>query len=204
MTAPAFLMRCPRCFGMHPWRAARYEAFTVERITPHHCQHGRVCTVDCPHGHPFGVGCGRHLPTCQGCGIDGCCRVEVESCPQCAETRSQVYVRPLPRPECLVCREVKRQGGSGCPTFKTKKDGDWTVNVPDPLCRWRKLERMPPWCAGATDDERKLFLSEIPGEAREKAIAEAQKANFQEGAKQEREAPKKLEKKRGNGQTSLF
>jgi hypothetical protein len=203
MTAPAFLMRCPRCFGLHPWRAARYEAFTIERILPHHCQHGNVCTVDCLHGHPFGVGCQKHLPTCHGCGLDGCCRVEAEACAQCVETRAQVYARPLPRPECLVCREVKRQGGSGCPTFKTKKDGDWAVNVPDPLCRWRRLERVPPWCAGAEESERAVFLSAVPAEVRNKAIEEARRANAQVGAEQRHEK-KTVEKKKKTDQTSLF
>jgi hypothetical protein len=63
---------------------------------------------------------------------------------------------------------------------------------------------MPPWCAGATDKERDVFVLAITVEKREKAIEEARKANFQEGAKQEREAPKKVEKKRGKGQTSMF
>jgi hypothetical protein len=63
---------------------------------------------------------------------------------------------------------------------------------------------MLPWCAGATDEEHALFLSAIPGEAREKALVEARMANIQEGAKQESEAPKKIEKKRDTGQASIF
>lgn len=63
---------------------------------------------------------------------------------------------------------------------------------------------MPPWCAGSTDAERDAFVGAIPADKRDKAIEEARKANFQEGAKQEREAPKKVEKKRGKGQTSMF
>jgi uncharacterized protein YdbL (DUF1318 family) len=63
---------------------------------------------------------------------------------------------------------------------------------------------MPPWCAGSTDTERDAFVGAVPAEKREKAIEEARKANYQEGAKQEREAPKKVEKKRDKGQTSMF
>ncbi len=188
MSAPVFLLRCPRCFGFHPWRAAKYEAHTAERIAPHQCQHGRACTVDCEHGHPMGL---------------GCCAITVQDCAQCVEARSQVYAKKPPRPECLVCREVKRQGGSGCPTFKTRKEGDWTHSVPDPFCKWRRLERMPPWCAGATDVERKLFVTAIPGEVREKAIEEARKANRQESAEQRYEK-KAIEKKKPTGQTSMF
>ena len=196
-------MRCPRCFGLHPWRTAPYEAPTLHRIVAHRCQHGNQCTSDCVHGRPS-----TDVHTIDGADVraDGSnlCWKESLDCPQCVEIRAQVYAKPLPRSECLVCREVKRQGGMGCPNFKTSTEDGWTYSKPDPLCKWRRLERMPPWCAGATEDERKVFLSALPGEAREKAIAEAQKANFQEGARQEREAPKKVEKKREKGQTSMF
>jgi hypothetical protein len=139
-----------------------------------------------------------------GCEGGAPCIDTSPSCPQCAETRAVVFAQKPKAAECLVCREVKRQGGSGCPRWRTSTDGQFKVHKTDGFCRWRTLERMPPWCAGATEDERELFLSAIPGEAREKALIEARKANHQEGAKVEREAPKKVEKKKGAGQTSLF
>lgn len=203
MTAPIFLIRCPRCFGLHPWRSAAYEAPTVHRIVPHRCQHGNQCTIDCVHGRPS-----TDVHTIDGAAIrvDGSnlCTQQVQDCSQCVEIRAKVYAAHHPRPECIVCREATRQGGQGCPNFKTSAENSWTYAKPDPLCKWRRLERMPPWCAGATDKERDVFVLAIPVEKREKTIEEARKANFQEGAKQEREAPKKVEKKRGKGQTSMF
>lgn len=203
MTAPVFLLQCPRCFGLHPWRPVASGAATVHRIVPHWCQHGNQCIADCSHGKPM-----LSVHTKDGADVreDGSnlCLESIPSCAQCIEIQNQVYAKPLPSLGCLVCREVKRQGGSGCPGFKTSTENGWTYAKPDPLCKWRKLERMPPWCAGSTDTEQQAFIGAIPSEKREKAIEEARKANHQEGAKQEREAPKKVEKKRDKGQTSMF
>ena len=206
--SPAFLIRCLRCLQLHPWRAAPLDALPVSRVVAHQCPHGIACgTRVCVHGRPFSEVHVRALN--EGTQVLGCeggapCADSAPTCEQCAAIRVEVFARRPSGMGCLVCGEVKRQGGSGCPRWKTSTDGAWKVHKTDGLCKWRSLEIVPPWCAGATEDERALFLSALPGEAREKAIAEAQKANRQEGAKQEREAPKKLEKKRGNGQTAMF
>lgn len=215
MTAPEFLIRCPRCFGLHKWRVAKHEAFTTQRVVAHECPHGMPCIADCAHGRPSSeihvrldetvLPDGTVFVSTKVVGCDGKdpCHVDVKPCPECSEARAKFYATPLPRPECLVCREVKRQGGTGCPTLKTRKDGQDTYIIPDPFCKWRKLERMPPWCAGATPEEQQRFLSAIPAEARPKAIEEARKANAQKGAEQRHEK-KTVEKKKPNGQTSMF
>jgi hypothetical protein len=116
--------------------------------------------------------------------------------------------KPLPNTKppssCVVCAEVDRQGGGGCPKWKTTTKDGWTHHKQDGLCKWQSSEIVPPWCAGATEDERALFVAALPGEKRDVAIIEAQRANFQEGAKQETEAPKKVAKKRGAGQSTMF
>jgi hypothetical protein len=207
VVAPVFLVRCLRCLQLHPWRKAPRDAPPVDRVTPHKCPHGFVCGARlCIHGRPYSEV--RVRETENGTQVLGCeggdpCIDSAPSCPQCAEIRAEVF-KSKPQSSCIVCREAKRQGGSGCPLWgSTTKDG-WQYHKTKGLCKWRTLEIVSPWCAGATEDERQLFLSALPGEVREKAIAEAQKANFQEGAKQQQEAPKKIEKKRGNGQTSMF
>jgi hypothetical protein len=62
---------------------------------------------------------------------------------------------------------------------------------------------MPPWCAGATDEEQQKFVGALPVEARKNGIIEARKANRQEGAEQKYEK-KVVEKKKNGGQASLF
>lgn len=208
MIAPIFLVRCLRCLQLHPWRKAKRDALPLDRVAPHKCPHGFACGPRmCIHGRPFSEI--RVRETDEGTRVLGCeggdpCIDSAPRCQQCIEVTAPVFAQRPAASGCLVCREVKRQGGSGCPRWRTTTDGQSKVHKTDGLCKWRTLEIVPPWCAGATEDERQLFLSAIPGEAREKAIAEARKANFQEGAKQQQEAPKKVEKKRGNGQTSMF
>ena len=208
MSAPTFLVRCLRCLQLHPWRKASRDAFPVDRVVPHQCPHGFACgSRYCVHGRLYSEI--RVQETEDGTRVLGCdgadpCVDSAPTCPQCTEVRAAVFANRPPPSSCLVCREVNRQGGSGCPRWSTSTKDGWSHHKTDGLCKWRTLEIVTPWCVGATDDERKLFLSAIPGEVREKAITEAQKANVQEGAKQEREAPKKLEKKRGVGQTNLF
>lgn len=176
---------------------------------PHQCPHGFACGARfCIHGRLYSEI--RVQETDDGTRVLGCdgadpCIDLAPACPECATARADVFKIIKSQPSsCLVCREVNRQGGSGCPRWRNTAENGWQHHKTDGLCKWRSLEIVPPWCAGATEEERKLFLVAIPGEIREQAIEEAQKANFQEGAKQEREAPKKVEKKRGNGQTSLF
>lgn len=92
-------------------------------------------------------------------------------------------------------------------TRKWAKDPKFTEFVPPPFgCAYKSVERPPPWCAGATESEQKVFLEALPEPMRATAFDEARKANRQEGAVQKTDAPKlvKVDRKKNDKQGSLF
>lgn len=213
-TAPTFLVRCPDCLGLHPWRQAPRNALPIERVESHACPHGQPCGVRlCGHGRPMGdVAC-----MCTG----------QRGCQECADVRAKFVAeraqkaRENPREAasarlrmagtCSTCREVERQVGkkqepvsTWCICVTTRKDGKDTLFVPPPFgCPHKSGERPPPWCAGATEAERKLFLEALPEPMRAGALEEARKANRQEGAAQRCEVVK-AKREKDDKQRKLF
>lgn len=212
-SAPIHLIRCPLCLALHPWREAPRSALSVERVQPHTCSHGLPCGVRlCEHGKPYSEISAEPTvdgPTIlRGCNGGPICIDTAPRCKDCAAARAKVYANlPISKPGCVVCREVERQSTrTGCLSTKkrTTKPGEVEF-VPDPNgCAYKMGLRPPPWCAGATEAEQKMFLEALPEPLRTAAIAEARKANRQEGAGQKAEAPKVDKKPKEDRQRSLF
>ena len=218
-SAPTHLVRCPLCLALHPWREAPRSALSVERVQSHTCPHGIPCGVRlCEHGKSYGevsvdVGEGPTvLRPCKGTSI---CVDKAPRCQVCAEERAKFFaaMRGHRRENtCKTCREVVRQSGERaqshgtiCITVKRKKEGKDLVCVPNPHgCYFEDGTRPPPWCAGATTEEQKVFLEALPDPMRATALEEARRANKQEGAAQKVEAPKVEKKKKEDKQRSLF
>lgn len=220
-TAPTFLVRCPDCLVLHPWRQAPRSALPIERVESHVCPHGQPCGVRlCGHGRPMGD------VSCMCTGQSGC--------QECTEVRAKFVAernqraRENPREAsaarlrmagtCSTCREVERRVreeerslgknkeivSTWCICVTTRKDGKDTLFIPPPFgCPHKSGERPPPWCAGATETERKLFLGALPEPMRAGALEEARKANRQEGAVQRREVVK-VKRGKEDKQRSLF
>ncbi len=78
--------------------------------------------------------------------------------------------------KCVVCAEVKQQGGSGCPRQRFAGSKERVLKLPDEgRCMWSTLEQVPPWCAGATPADVATFVNHIPSEQRDKALEDARK-----------------------------
>lgn len=79
---------------------------------------------------------------------------------------------------CIVCAEIKRQGGTGCPhqRFTTSGHGESTLKM-DGRCQWCTFEKPPPWCANTTNGDVEAFILELPDDKRATAIDEARAAH---------------------------
>ncbi len=198
---PKFVLECPRCLTLQPWRAAKWGALSVDRVIAHKCPHGKVCVEECPHGrrlHDFKIGGTADEPIVLGCESGPPCMSSADKCMECADRRiarateeRAVYnkARATEKAEdkvdylhrflnkCVVCAEVKENGGNGCPRQRFVTSGkDRVLKMPpEGRCMWSTLEQVPPWCAGATPAEVDLFVNHIPAEQRDKAINDARK-----------------------------
>lgn len=198
---PKFVVECPRCLTLQPWRAAKWGAMPVDRVVQHKCPHGKICVEDCPHGRKFyesKIGGTTDEPIVLGCENGPPCIPSADKCMECADRRNarareeQVAysrARATDDPDakidhlhrflnkCVVCAEVKQNGGSGCPRQRFVTVGkDRVLKMPpEGRCLWSTLEQVPPWCAGATPAEVELFVNAIPADCRDKALDNARR-----------------------------
>lgn len=198
---PKFAIECPGCLTLQHWRAAKWEAPPADRVVAHKCPHGKWCVEECKHGrrlHEFKIGGTAEKPTVIGCDNGPICMPQDKGCLECAERRNArasdewaAYskARATENPEdkanylhwllnkCVVCAEVKQQGGSGCPRQRFATIGkDRVLKMPaEGRCMWSTLEQVPPWCAGATAAEIEVFVNAIPADNRDKALDNARK-----------------------------
>lgn len=195
---PKFTMRCPGCLTMQPWRAAKWECLPTDRLVAHMCPHGKPCIEECKHGrrmHESYRLTGGDQPQVLGCDGGAPCLSTSAPCKECADIRyfvwqklSGVFARseatekhqdkakilgPLLH-KCIVCAEIKRQGGTGCPhqRFTSSGHGESLLKM-DGRCQWCTFEKPPPWCAGATNGDVETFILAMSDDKRATAIDEA-------------------------------
>lgn len=199
---PKFTMRCFGCLTMQPWRAAKWEAVPTDRLMAHMCPHGKPCIEECKHGRRmhenYKLTGGEH-PQVLGCDGGAPCLPTSTPCKECADIRYFVWqklsglfakseskdkhqdkakiLEPLLH-KCIVCAEIKRQGGTGCPhqRFTSSSHGESVLKM-DVRCQWCTFEKPPPWCAGAINGDVEAFTLAMPDDKRATAIDEARAAH---------------------------